>query len=253
MHQRLLDLILYKTYAELKFEAQRTYVGVLWWIFEPIMFMLIFYFVFAVVFERGTENFVPFLLIGLTAFHWLQSTVTQASWAIISNRPLIQQVHVPKFVFPTVVVLSTTAKFAIVFCLLLIYLVVYGIPVAWEWLYSLVCLANMLLLTTGMAFLASSVTPFVPDIRILIDNGFRGLFFLSGIFYEISSLPPGLAEWLRLNPIALVIEDLRDALLYHQEPVWTNEATVALLGLSLGAIGLTVMHLNDHRYVKVTV
>ena len=58
MNKRIRDIINYKTYAELKAEAQRYYLGVLWWLIEPVFYMLVFYFVFAVLFRRGTENFV---------------------------------------------------------------------------------------------------------------------------------------------------------------------------------------------------
>ena len=104
--RRTLDIIFYRTYAELKSEAQRTYAGVLWWIIEPVLFMLIFYLVFGVLFQRGTEDFVPFLLIGLALWHWFQATVMQCAGAITTNRGLIQQVYVPNYVFPTVVILA---------------------------------------------------------------------------------------------------------------------------------------------------
>ena len=112
MKRRTFDIILYRTYAELKSEAQRTYIGVLWWILEPVLFMLIFYFVFAVLLQRGTENFVPFLLIGLAPWHWFQATVMQCSGSITANRGLIQQVYVPNYVFPTVVVLASRGSTA---------------------------------------------------------------------------------------------------------------------------------------------
>ena len=44
--QRTKDILLYKTYAELKVEAQRNYLGFLWWIGEPMLFMLVYYFLF---------------------------------------------------------------------------------------------------------------------------------------------------------------------------------------------------------------
>ena len=75
-YQRIFDLVVYKVYAELKSEATRTYIGVLWWVMEPIIFMGIFYFVFGVLFQIRAPDFIPFLLVGLTAWHWLQATIT---------------------------------------------------------------------------------------------------------------------------------------------------------------------------------
>jgi lipopolysaccharide transport system permease protein len=249
-HQRLLDLILFKTYAELKFEAKRTYVGFMWWIIEPVIFMLIFYFVFTVVFDRGTEDFVPFLLIGLITWHWIQSNVVQSCGAISGNQGLIQQVYVPKFVFPTVLLFSTTIKFLIVLILVVTYLVIYGITPTRTWLYAPVVLASTFLLIAGISYLVASITPLIPDIRILVDNAFRGLLFLSGIFYDIRDLSPGVARWLLLNPFAVLISDLRGALMYGEAPDLRPLAAIFLLSLALGALGIYIMHRNELRYAK---
>ena len=56
-----LSLVLYKTYAELRAESARTYIGFLWWIIEPIADMATYYLVFAVLLRNRTEDFVPFL------------------------------------------------------------------------------------------------------------------------------------------------------------------------------------------------
>ena len=95
MKQRIKDIIYFKTYAELKAESHRYYLGILWWLIEPIIYMLVFYFVFGVLFQRGTEDFVPFLLTGLVFWHWFQSTVMQSADTISANRFLLNQVFVP--------------------------------------------------------------------------------------------------------------------------------------------------------------
>lgn len=41
---RYSELIIYKTYADLKAETERTYLGFLWWIFEPLLYMSVFMF-----------------------------------------------------------------------------------------------------------------------------------------------------------------------------------------------------------------
>ena len=252
MKRRILDITLYRTYAELKSEAKRTYIGVLWWIFEPVLFMLIFYFVFAVLFQRGTKDFVPFLLVGLTAWQWFQSTVMQSSRAITVNRGLIQQVFVPKFVFPTVVILANTTKFLAVFVVLTVFLSIYGISPSLMWINAIPVLATILLFIAGISLLVSSVTPLLPDIRIVLENGLRAVFFLSGIFYDINTLPERYASWLRWNPIAMLITDLRSVLMQSEAPRWGSVSAIAALSIALIILGLTVLHRNESLYAKTT-
>ena len=127
MKQRIRDIIQYKTYAELKAESQRYYLGFLWWLIEPVIYMLVFYFVFGILFQRGTEDFVVFLLTGLVFWHWFQSTVMQGVDTLQANRVLYNQVFVPKYLFPAVVMLKNSAKFGVVLAVLLLFLLVYGI------------------------------------------------------------------------------------------------------------------------------
>ncbi len=39
-----IGLIFYRTYADLKAEAARGYLGVLWWILEPLIYLECFHF-----------------------------------------------------------------------------------------------------------------------------------------------------------------------------------------------------------------
>jgi lipopolysaccharide transport system permease protein len=253
VYRRIFDLVLYKTYAELKAEAKRTYIGLVWWIVEPIIFMLIFYFVFGVLFSRGTDEFVPFLLIGLVLWHWFQSTIMQCSNAITNNRPLIQQVVVPKALFPTVMITSNLIKFSIVALILLAFLITREIYPTWSWLYCLPVLGVFLTLITGVSFVLAAIVPLVPDIRVLIDNGCRALFFLSGIFYDISDLPPRFAHVLGFNPIAVLISAIRNALMHGVVADTRALAAISTIAIMLTAAGLYLLRLNRSAYAKTTI
>ncbi|MEZ5600916.1 MAG: hypothetical protein R3F36_07955 [Candidatus Competibacteraceae bacterium] len=80
------DLILYKTQADLRAEAAKTYIGFLWWVLDPLMFMMIFYVVFGLLLKRATPDFVPFLLIGLVCPAVVSVCISHGATAI-SRRP----------------------------------------------------------------------------------------------------------------------------------------------------------------------
>ena len=251
MRQRIKDIIYYKTYAELKSESQRYYLGFLWWLIEPVMYMLVFYFVFGVLFQRGTEDFVPFLLTGLVFWQWFQTTVMQCADVIASNRYLLNQVFVPKYVFPAVILSKNTAKFGIVLVMLIVFLLVYGIEPSPAWFAAPLVLAVGGVLVAGVSALVASVTPIVPDLRVVFDNGLRALLFLSGIFYDIDSFDSPYRAIFHLNPIAIVIDNLRGVLLDNSYPDWWQLGGVLLVASCLGAGGLAIMRANESRYVKI--
>jgi len=250
---RIFDLVTFKVYAELKSEAQRSYLGLIWWIAEPLLFMTIFYFVFDVLFARDIPNFLAFLLTGLTMWHWMQSTVIQCGNSIIGNRPIIQQVVVPKAVFPTTLVLANFVKFLVVFLIMIGFLLAYGIPFSWGWLYCIPVLLTAILLVSGLGFLLASITPLFPDIRVLVDNGFRAVFFLSGIFYDIDSLSPRVSELLAFNPFAVLISSLRDSLMHGIPPESFELFWIAVFSLCCLAIGLVIMRKMKSSYAKALI
>ena len=231
--QHYIELVWYKTYADLRVEVSRGYLGILWWVLEPVLYMIVFYVVFGIVFQRGGEDYVAFLLIGLVTWRWFDSTVRIGSNQLISNSNLMQKVYVPKILFPTITVLTNTAKFLIVLSILLLFLVFYGVPVENFWLALPVLFFIQLSLIIAITWTVSVIVPFIPDIRIMVDSGLTLMFFMSGIFFDIESLPSLVAGDLRLNPMAILIESYRDVLINGNWPDWNTLGVVFLASLLL--------------------
>jgi lipopolysaccharide transport system permease protein len=246
-----LDLILYKARADLRAEAQRYYISYLWWIIEPILDMLVFYLVFAVILKRGTADFVPMLLIGLTVWKWFETTVKHGATAIVNSRGLVQQVYLPKTIFPLVVVCTDTFKFLIVFAILLVYLFIYGFSTGGPWLALPLVLVTQLTLITAVACLFAAVTPFMEDVTFLINTGLRLAFYLSGIFFEGAILTPAQQQLFYLNPMATLIESFRDILMHNRWP--DMQGLTLILAGSAALFYCCVLFLNrfDRRYPKV--
>ena len=253
MQQRIRDIIAFKTYAELKAESQRYYLGILWWLIEPIIYMLVFYFVFGILFQRGTEDFVVFLLTGLVFWQWFQPTVMQCAETLTVNRPLFNQVFVPKYIFPAVVILKNTAKFGIVLLVLVLFLLVYGIEPTAAWATAPIVVAVGGALIAGAAALVGSITPFVPDLRVLLENGMRALLFMSGIFYDMNSFDTPYNIVFQLNPVAVIIDNLRAILLRGETPDWWQLVAVLAFATAAGVAGYVIMRTNESRYAKIAV
>lgn len=248
---RYRELILYKTLADLRAEAAKTYIGFLWWVFDPLIFMAIFYVVFGLLLKRSTADFVPFLLIGLVSWRWFQNTITHSATSILGGRGLMRQVYVPKIIFPLVVILTDLVKFGIVLMLLLIYLWLAGFSIGWPYLALPVLLLTQFLLIVGLTLLVAAFVPFAPDLRYLVEHSLQILFYFSGIFFSGSTIPKNYQTYFYLNPMASIIEAYRDILMYQRWPNWLALILVAVLGSAISiSMYRWVMH-NDHLYPKL--
>lgn len=242
-----LELILYKAYADLKAEASRGYLGTLWWVLEPMLYLAVFYVLFAIIRHQGEGDFVAFLLVGLIAWKWFASTVIQGSKSVANGAGLMQQVYLPKYIFPGVVAVTNSVKFLIVLTIMLVFLVFYGIPPVLEWFSLPALVIVQFILMLAISSVLAAVLPFLPDLRQLIDNALVLLFFLSGVIFDISRAPEGIKAYLYLNPMVAMIENYRAVLIKGKIPDWS----VLFIILALSVAGLVLAMWLFRRYDRV--
>lgn len=246
-----LDLVVQNARAGLRAEASRGYMGVLWWIIEPVMYMFIFYFVFAHLFRRGDENFVLFLLTGLIAWKWFQTTVSTGSNSLMVNASLMNQVYLPKIVFPFTAIATNTFKFLIILSLLLIFLQITSTRPSWAWFLLPVLIFTQMLLIAAVTCLLAAIMPFFPDLRVILDNILMMFFFLSGIFFDISRMPESIQGYFWLNPMATLIGMYRKLLLEGVAPDWQQLALVTAFSVLIMLLAVWLFQRFDRVYPKI--
>jgi lipopolysaccharide transport system permease protein len=251
MHLHLLELILFSTYAELRAERARSYLGLLWWVIEPAMNMATFYLVFAVIFKTGGPDYVAFLLIGLTLWQWFKSCISHGGYSIWQQLPLIRQVKLPLQVFPSVQILTDTVKFLCILALLLIVLWCAGYPPNITYLALLPVLLVEMIFVAAATYVVAAVVPLVPDLRFVIEQVLQVVMFLSGVVFSLDGLPPSLRYWFSLNPIAELVDAGRGILIHAQWPNWFALGRVAVISLALYALGSYLITRLTPRYVKL--
>jgi len=252
MKKNLWELVWFRAYADLKSEASRTYIGILWWILDPLMQMGIFYLVFGVGL-RGTgrtENFVQFLLIGIIIWRWFATSVQFSSGAIMQNRNLVLRLNIDKWVFPASLIAGNAFKFLIAFAMLIGFLMYSGMPLSLHYLYLPLLLVVQFVLICGVAFVLAALVPLLPDLRNVISHMLMLMFFLSGIFYDVAEMPDKFQWIFDLNPMVQVIQANRAIMLYGEMPDWLTLFVVFAIGLALMWIGTVLMRSLNVVYAK---
>jgi lipopolysaccharide transport system permease protein len=245
------EIIKYRALAELRAEVRRGYLGMLWWILEPLLYMSVFYVLFAVGLRRGGPDFVPFLLTGLVAWKWFATSVNRGSGVLLANANLIRQVDLPKYMFPAVSLVVNTFKFFIVFVMLIGFLLWYGIPVTSTWLMVFIIIFAQLLFSAAMLFWVAALVPIIPDLKLVIENCLMLLFFISGVFFDMSKVEPRVQTFLLLNPMAWLIDAYRGVLLRETVPDIGYLAWLITLSCVLLYSGYRFLCWYGHEYPKI--
>ena len=247
--RRFFELVDLQARMALKSEASRLFLSYAWWIIEPILFVLVFYFVFAVLLRTGREDFLLFLVCGKVPFMWFSKSVTLASNTIFQNRALISQIDIPKAFFPLASVQQSLYREAPVFLLMLLVAVLYGFYPGWHWLLLLPLMLVQYLLILAASCLGAVSVARLLDMRMLINMGMLFLLFTSGVFWDVSSIQNAdLKQWLLwLNPLAFLLDCYRKVIMQSAAYDLVHLALLGIVAAVALAIILVWMHHRGRR------
>ena len=251
MRLHFLELLWFSTYAELRAERSRSYLGLLWWLVEPALMMAAFWLVFDRILGSGGPGYLPFLLIGLVVWQWFKSSVVHAGQAIWMNLALIHQVRMPVLIFPLVNLLADAIKFGVVFVLLLVVLWLAGYPPNPAYLSLLPLLFCIGLCAVGGGLLLAALMPLLPDLRFVVEQLLTVLMFLSGVVFALQRVPAAFVQWLAWNPVLVLLDALRGVLLQGQWPDAAALLRVAVMAAALALAGVAAVLRLAPRYPKL--
>ena len=243
-----------KLMLNLKAEASRTYLGYLWWVLEPTLYVCVLYLVFNYLIDRGTQDFVAFLLCGTIPFLWFSKTIANATASILDSHVLISSLRIPKPFFPLLIVFQDSVKQAFVFTLLFLFLLLYGTPVSVNWWYVLPVIFVQLGMIIAAALSVAAITPWFPDFKFVVPTGLLLLMLSSGVFYSYQTLIPE-ARWdtFLLNPMANLIDNYRRVLLDGVQPDWLALLSIAAFSVVVSIIVLSLLRRYDATYNRLVI
>ncbi|HIX59691.1 MAG TPA: ABC transporter permease [Candidatus Blautia gallistercoris] len=243
----------YAAKSELKSEVASSYLNWLWWILDPLLFMLVYTFIAMVVFRKSVQYFPVFVFIGLTSWNFFNKTVIGSVKLVKANKQIVTKVYLPKFVLVLQKLLVNGFKMMISFILVLIMMVIYRVPVTWNILFMIPLLMVLVILTFGVSNIMMHFGVFVDDLFNVMTVLLRLTFYMSGIFYSISQTVPEPYQTilLKCNPMAFIMDSMRNCMLYSTTPeIWLILIWGAV-GVLLTVIAIRVVYKYENSYVKV--
>lgn len=244
------DLLVYLVKSGLKAEHRNSYLGYFWWLLDPLLGALVYYFLVVIVMGRGGENYGVYLVIGQVAWRWTNASISNSSRSIIQYTSIIQQVNLPKAIFPVTRVISQMINF--VFGLIVVgsFLLIFAVPVHWQILHLPFIIVVQLFFLMAISLFVAYLSVFVRDIGNILGHILRVWFYASPVIWEGSRLPVEYRWVESLNPMSYILNGYRDILMYGNEP---NINVLMIIGISSLAIitGLLYYYsLNEHKIIK---
>lgn len=248
--QRHLNIVWYRTYAQLKSESRQHYLGFAWFLMEPVLMTTILYWVFGVFLNNRGPEFVLFILIGMTIWQWFEAGVTEGMMGIKAKLHIMNQIALPKYIFPWVHVLTVTIRFLFVFVIILGFSWGLGHKVTLAYVGLIPLIFSQLLLIAGIASVLAVCVAYCGDLTKLVALCMRLLFYVSGIFFSADVVPETLRFYFDLNPLARLMEGYRGVLIEGVLPSAGTLLYVIAIAIISNIIGLSVCYYFNKKLLK---
>ncbi|MDQ3707801.1 MAG: ABC transporter permease [Actinomycetota bacterium] len=202
--------------GEVRSQHMNTALGNVWLVLNPLLQMGVYYLVFGVIIgtDRGVDNFLAFLAVGVFLFHYTQRSIMAGAKSLLKNQGLIRSIQFPRAVLPLATVLAHGLSFLPAAAVMIGIALVTGESLHWTWLLLVALFAVQTVFNIGMAFITARMTDRFPDMQNVLPFVFRLLFYMSGVlFLATRYVSAETLVWFQLNPVYAMISTGRGIIL----------------------------------------
>lgn len=208
-----------------------SYLGIFWAFVQPIITILLYWFVFQVGMRGasgdGRYPYVLTLTAGLVPWFYFNDAWSGATSSLVQYTFLVKKVVFEVGILPVIKVLS--AFFVNIFftIFMIIMLAFYGYYPDLYYLQLIYCFICITIFVSAISYMTSSLVVFVRDLQHLLTVVLQVLMWMTPIMWSASMLEnhPTLLLVLKLNPVFYIVQCYRDSVLnevwFWEHPLWT--------------------------------
>ena len=202
-------------------------LGQLWQVLTPLLNAAVYYLIFGIILDtsRGVPNFLAFLITGIFIFNFTQRAFITTSRVMPDSLPLIRALPFPRACLPIGYVLIELEQLVMSMIVLTVIVLASGEPLTWYWLLALPALALQAVFNIGMGLSLARLGAGADDFSQLLPFLVRTWLYASGVMFSIQTIGslrhhPTLTYLLQINPAAVYIGLVRNAILQSQRIGW---------------------------------
>nr|CBX81114.1 O-antigen export system permease protein rfbA [Erwinia amylovora ATCC BAA-2158] len=247
----LYDLVTVITQKELKVRYKSSFFGYLWSIANPLLFAMIYFFIFKLIMRVQIPNYTVFIITGLFPWQWFASSASNALFSFLSNAQIIKKTVFPRSVIPLSNVLMECLHFLCTIPVILVFLFIYDMRPALNWLWGIpiIGLAQIILML-GVALMFSTLNLFFRDLERFVSLGIMLLFYCTPILYSAEMIPQKYKWLIDYNPLASMILSWRELFMNNTLNYALVSEVYVYAAISL-LIGSLVFNKLKHRFAEI--
>lgn len=234
---------------DFKTKYKRSVLGVFWSFLNPLLTMLVQYFVFSTIFRADIQYYTAYLLIGIVCFSFFSETCGMTLSSILGNANLITKVYMPKYIYPVTRVMSSVINLGISLIPLMFVSLVTGVHITKAAILAFFFLVCLVIFSMGLGLLLATSMVFFRDTQFLWGVASMIWMYATPIFYPESILPDKYRFVLEINPIYYFLKNIRICILDGISPEPRSYVQCFLVAMAMLLVGAWTFRKNQDKFV----
>jgi ABC-2 type transport system permease protein len=203
---------------EFKLRFFGSMLGYVWQLVRPLLLFGVLLFVFSKVAKVGgtAPHYAVFLLAGIVLFTFFGEATGGAVRSVVDRENLVRKIQFPRLVIPLAIVLIAAFNLSLNLLVVFGFALAEGVRPMVSWLEAPLIVGLLVFYATGLAMLLSALFVHFRDIQPIWEVALQVLFYASGILIPVELMKehvnPTLFHLLMLNPLAVIVEQFRHAM-----------------------------------------
>lgn len=205
---------------DLRAKFAASFLGGVWAYIQPLVTLLVFWFVFEAGFKNPPVSNVPFIVWLAPAYlvwSFFSEALVSGTNCLMEYSYLVKKVNFRVSIIPIVKIMSSAFVHLAFIIFIFFMLIVCGVPLSIyniQVIYYFLCTCALLL---GLCWLLAAVAPFVKDVVNVVGVITQIGFWATPIFWSPDNMSPWVQNILKLNPMFYICRGYRDCFIDH---VW---------------------------------
>lgn len=231
-------------------QTQNTFLGWLWLLIKPGMYIFCFWFAIFVGIRgaSGDMNSIQYLIwlaAGIMPWFFLQETINSGSRVFSKYKYLVNKLKFPVALIPVFYELSAMFIHFLLLAVLFIMYFLAGGTIDIYFVQIPLLVVIMYLFSIGWSLMTSSLSALSKDFGNIIKTLGTPIFWLSGVIFDVSHIDIPVVHWaLMFNPVTFIVQSYRTVFSNGSVVgsgsgwLWNNPV---FFGCGIGVIMLTII------------
>ena len=239
------------TAKELKVRYKSSFLGYIWSVANPLLFAMIYYFIFKVIMRVNIPDYTLFIITALFPWQWFSSSLSNSLFSFLSNAKIIKKTIFPRSVIPLSNVIMEGIHFLCTLPVIMVFMLIYHRQPDWIWLWGVPLLMNaQIILSFGFSLLFSSINLFFRDMERFVTLGLMLMFYCTPILYASDMIPERFQWVINYNPVSELILSWRNLLMNNQIN-YLSVSKIYIMSILILVFGMLVFNKLKFRFAEI--